>query len=380
MSKGEVFGIILLTLFFLAVMGSGAAYFLMNQSGSTLSPADQEEVEYQLQVATFHVQSRQFSEAIRVYDKVIEIAPDDPRAYAGRAYAYQSKGQRDWAIRDYDRAVDLGAQDEAVYTNRAALEMSLGNLEAALEDCHTAIELNENSIEAHQRAASILYQLARYEESIPHFTRVIELDATASVQYRDRGWAHDAIGNSEEAYDDFSQVIAISRSKHSHFARGVSSVHARRHDRAEDDLIEACELSPGDQDYPQLYRWVNDALHGDRETADERLREFIRTSRLAPWTKQIAAFLLGDLDETAFLDNTPGPNQYTDSERDCEAYYYAGMVRLLNQDLEGAAAHFQKSLDTGELNFYEHHSGIHELRRLRERGVAPEAADSDDAE
>jgi lipoprotein NlpI len=54
----------------------------------------------------------------------------------------------------------------------------------------------------------------------------------------------------------------------------------------------------------------------------------------------------------------------TTQEQWCEAYFYAGAVRLMEGDRETARDHFQMCLDTGVKNLTEHNSASAELKRI----------------
>jgi len=52
------------------------------------------------------------------------------------------------------------------------------------------------------------------------------------------------------------------------------------------------------------------------------------------------------------------------TKKNCEFYYYVGMRRLLNNDLEGARSFFQRSVDTKITTYSEYDRAQIELARL----------------
>ncbi len=49
----------------------------------------------------------QYAEAITIYDRVIEVAPDHYNAHLNRGVAYEALGQLDQAISNYDTVIEL---------------------------------------------------------------------------------------------------------------------------------------------------------------------------------------------------------------------------------------------------------------------------------
>jgi len=82
------------------------------------------------------------------------------------------------------------------------------------------------------------------------------------------------------------------------------------------------------------------------------------------WKKSVGLFLAGEIDEPAFLSVAANGDPAKVREFLCEAFYYAGMVRLLKGDTAGAQSFFEKSLATEVSNFVEFDFAGAELARL----------------
>jgi len=85
------------------------------------------------------------------------------------------------------------------------------------------------------------------------------------------------------------------------------------------------------------------------------------------WPACIGRFLIGNVPESDFLSQatTTAKRPSDKGGQVCETYYYAAMKHLIGEDKEGAAALFQKCLDTGEKNYSEFSSASTELRALK---------------
>jgi lipoprotein NlpI len=85
------------------------------------------------------------------------------------------------------------------------------------------------------------------------------------------------------------------------------------------------------------------------------------------WTAKIGQFLTGAISEDEFLSlaKTSARNPKQQSGRLCQAYYYAGMKRLLAGDKDGTITQLKKCLGTGEKGFLEYASATAELNALK---------------
>jgi lipoprotein NlpI len=71
------------------------------------------------------------------------------------------------------------------------------------------------------------------------------------------------------------------------------------------------------------------------------------------WPKAIGLFLRNNLPEATFLSEAENSDKAIKQERLCEAYYYAGMLRMLTGDAKEANDLFGKSIATGIVYFNE---------------------------
>lgn len=103
--------------------------------------------------------SRQFKneEAIKLYDKAIEINPTVAQAYFNRGACKGNNFDFEGAIKDYDKAIELNPEYMEAYGNRGNAKINMftskGNLnptpeqtESACEDFHKAVSLGDKTI------------------------------------------------------------------------------------------------------------------------------------------------------------------------------------------------------------------------------------------
>ena len=77
-----------------------------------------------------------------------------------------------------------------------------------------------------------------------------------------------------------------------------------------------------------------------------------------------ASFLLGKTPEADYLDSAHSPDAGTDQSQRCQAWYFAGMKRLLMGDKKGAIDAFQQCVATQQKDLSEFVLAGTELRAL----------------
>jgi len=183
-----------------------------------------------------------YEEAVKAYDKVIEIDPNYGNAWMRKGYSLHSLAvfnknlsMYDESLKAFDRAVELIPDNDTrnlalAWDGRAIALMSMGNIledagrqdeakirrEEALVSYERAIELDPNftGLEARLYKAGILADLGRYNESIDAFDEIIEtLPANdtlyAAIVLTDKGIVLENMGDHEEALNAFDSVLEL---------------------------------------------------------------------------------------------------------------------------------------------------------------------------
>ncbi|HUA39134.1 MAG TPA: DUF2330 domain-containing protein [Candidatus Sulfopaludibacter sp.] len=133
------------------------------------------------------------------------------------------------------------------------------------------------------------------------------------------------------------------------------------------DFRKSCELGSEVQDYSYYRIWLIRARSGEKEAATQDLMSYLKNRKAQnppDWSLQVGRFLAGQITEDDFLKSAADADFKTDREQHCEAYFYAGSKRLIENDEAGAVDFFKKCLGTGVTTFEEYHSAEAELKVL----------------
>ena len=105
---------------------------------------------------------------LAIYDRILEIRPDDTEALAWKADAALEIGELRWALSLCNRVLEINSEDSHALYQRACAETALGNLEAALTDLEAALGHTDNLREhaRHEELFAPLRDTPRFQELV----------------------------------------------------------------------------------------------------------------------------------------------------------------------------------------------------------------------
>jgi len=216
---------------------------LIEESMATSEPPPRElTVEEAVSIAILLQQNDQLPEAELVYQQILDVAPDHPRAlhYAGVLAQQMGKhaqatslierslalepGQADWhsnlgialqaqsrfedAIEAYQRAIALDPTHANAHSNLGVLFRATGKPVEAEAAYRRAIEVAPDHIDAYTNLGILLNGLKRTKESVECFCKVIVLRPKHPEARRLLALAHCDLGEVHEAVRIFEEQLA----------------------------------------------------------------------------------------------------------------------------------------------------------------------------
>ena len=121
------------------------------------------------------LQQPHYENAIRAFDKAIQLDPSFSVAYYSRGYAYGELGQHERAIQDFDKAIQLDPGYVPAYNNRG----------------------------------SLYGKMRQYERAIQDFDRTIQLHPSYAAAYGNRGYAYGELGQDAKADADKAKACSL---------------------------------------------------------------------------------------------------------------------------------------------------------------------------
>lgn len=94
-----------------------------------------------------YIRLERFSDAIKDFDRSIELDPSYARAYHLRGVAKEQIGEHESAIEDFSRAIGIDPEYGAAYYSRATLLTKLKKEDQAVDDIQMVQHLTNKNIE-----------------------------------------------------------------------------------------------------------------------------------------------------------------------------------------------------------------------------------------
>ncbi len=187
------------------------------------------------------------TEAIRAFDRVIELNADHTEAHLFRGVSLANHGRHREALEAFDRAIVLNPRSVMAHDSRGWSLGNLGRTEEALRAFDRALEVDPHS--GYFNRGRVLALSGRHEEAVSAFDHVIQSRPQSRGAHRHRGESLEALGRYEEGERAYFRAAGIGAygaiidpMKHNptlHFLRGRAFAKMGRHK----DAIEAFDLA-----------------------------------------------------------------------------------------------------------------------------------------
>lgn len=126
-----------------------------------------------------------FEPALQLFNKALELDPDQPDYLSDRAVTYFHLGKKDLAMIDLNRAQQLDPENPYRYSSRAFVKDSLGDIEGAVSDYEKATNLDPNDAVAWNNLGLLEEKKGYLKKAQSHFKKADELILkTASEESR----------------------------------------------------------------------------------------------------------------------------------------------------------------------------------------------------
>ena len=158
-------------------------------------------------IGGLHLNQENFEEALRHYNRSIELNGYQKASFANRAVTFTRMKKYDEAIRNFSQVIKLDHHDARAYWERGQVYWDSGRPELAEQDFTEAIRLDERMEDAYIGRATCRAHQGDFDGVLHDMNVVIEINPENSAAYRGRGVAFAAIGNNQSSLLDLSTAI-----------------------------------------------------------------------------------------------------------------------------------------------------------------------------
>jgi len=199
-------------------------------------------------------------EALLSYDRVIAIKPDYAQAYSNRGVALKDLKRYEEALTSFDRAVELKPDYAEAYSNRAVVLQELKRYEEARISCEKAMVLKPDDAAAYSNRGNALMKLSRYGEALLSYDKAIALKPDYAQAYSNRGVTLYELKRYEEALISYDKAIALQPDHADAYTnRGVALRELMRYEEALASHEKAIAIQP---DYGEAHSNLGNVFQG----------------------------------------------------------------------------------------------------------------------
>jgi protein O-GlcNAc transferase len=162
-----------------------------------------------LQQGLSHHQEGRLDEAIREYQKSLEIQPGNATAHSNMGTALQAKNRLEEAMICYEKALAINPGYMKAYNNLGSVLKNRGNVAEAVVYFQKALVINPDYITAHCNLGSALQELGRGEEAVVCFQKALSIDPNYAPAHNSLGLSLKELGKIKEAVANYQKALSI---------------------------------------------------------------------------------------------------------------------------------------------------------------------------
>ena len=123
-----------------------------------------------------YLQAKRYDEALRDFDRAIELNASDANAHLGRGTLLTRIGQHAAALKELTRAIEIDPRYAEAYAKRCFVSMMLDQPPRAVVDCERAVALDPRHRDAHTNLGVVYAALARYQDAEASYQRALAIE------------------------------------------------------------------------------------------------------------------------------------------------------------------------------------------------------------
>jgi len=190
------------------------------------------------------------TESIPHHHKATLLAKDNPNAWLNYGKSNTKLGRHAEALKCYETAIRIAPNYLEAWSNKAVTLLQLKQHEQALASFNTALQINPHDPEVLCNKGLVLYQQNQIEESIDCYDRALEIHPNYAECWANKALSLMFFSMHEAALDCCEKALKIKSKLHSAwFYKGAACSYLKRHKEAILAYQQAFEI---DAEFPNL--------------------------------------------------------------------------------------------------------------------------------
>jgi protein O-mannosyl-transferase len=190
-------------------------------------------------------QKGQVDDAVAQYKRTLEISPNYAPANYNLGLALFQEGQVGEAIAQYKRAVQINPYYPDAHNNLGNALLQKGQVDEALDQFKKALEINPNYVDAHNNLGNALLQKGQVDDAVGQYKKALEINPSYVNARYNLGSALFQKGQLDEAIAQFQKALEIKPDYvDAHYDLGNALFQKGQSDEAIDQFQKALNINP----------------------------------------------------------------------------------------------------------------------------------------
>jgi tetratricopeptide (TPR) repeat protein len=195
------------------------------------------------------VRQGQLKEAIKSYQKAIDINPKKDVTYYNMGYAFAELKLYEKAIKNYQKAIKVNAENDKAYYNMGNAFVKLKKYEEAIKSYQKAVELNPEKDDAYFNMGSAFIKLEKYKKAIENYQKAVDINSEKDKAYFNMGNAFADLKLYEEAIKSYQKAVDINPEDNEvYYNMGIAFENLKQYKDAIRCFKRSLELNPNDDE------------------------------------------------------------------------------------------------------------------------------------
>jgi tetratricopeptide (TPR) repeat protein len=235
------------------------------------TPALWREQEYFAQIIDL-AQQGQVQKALDEIRWVLQVSPQDGKAYCCRGLVHCQQNRFQEAIADFNQAIVCTYAQAITYRNRGYARLQLGDVQGAIADCTQAIGLEPAGAENYIARGNAYRAMEHWMGAIEDYEEALSHNPNQGQAFFQRGQTYAQMENQAQAIADYQKAIAIfcNQEEWKSYQQAITRLRSLQNTAVDPNIAQ----SPAPQIlYDQLYQHLLELLDNNRKAVDGMIRQ-----------------------------------------------------------------------------------------------------------
>lgn len=185
------------------------------------TPDLSEEVRYHFNLALFYQEEKNFPQARREYEKVVQIWPLYAEAHNNLGVVYKELGMYDQAITELNKAVALNPRYPRAYHNLGVVYQIRGDWKQSIKNYETALSLDRNHLSSYNNLGLVYRSQKRPDEAREVLEKALAIDPYFPQTHYNLALVLEELGEAEQARFHYQKFVDNAGEDNSRLAEKV---------------------------------------------------------------------------------------------------------------------------------------------------------------